>query len=161
LIRSSLKDVRTIIRKGDERWRIIEPAGTILLQLPEIFELAECPDALNLKRTASDGRTVTYRYTGIEVQLLVTCADINLEEPECELKVAVTPQDFAFKNARDRTFHGVRLQIFIKGNFLETSPAQVYAALVAAIVILRLPKKLIHVFATTSIGHMPRYTARC
>jgi len=180
---ASNENIFTVILDSNGKvWRELKPSTSVKLTIPEIFFLSGEPNILdehqpsagpNAKPGAQHVDGPIARLTGLEVVIDIECrrllfwrSESDWDGPVCHMTVrrgrqlwssAEQYDTFAMNGGtRHRLYHGVRVRCRSHGvvEFIDFN--SIFLNLVSIIVLMRIPKTIILVFACTFLGHVSK-----
>jgi len=165
-VSSSTKNIRTQLRKKGKVVEILDPQPIMQLSIQRLLDLAASPPALAVPHDSlaqSGPSQVPAIFTGVELQIMVACNEINRDAPTCAVDVEFIPAPRVFReesatmpdgSSYARTVHGIRVVAIGKGSQRIASLTTFVNSLTTALVLLTLPRWIIYIIAAYCLGHL-------
>jgi len=160
---SSTTNIQTEIRKNRKVIRTVKGGQAIIMGLGELLELSGHSEVLD--KPTFGLPDVVGRVSGVELKVEVSCMRVTFDTPVCTMDVLLAPQLWVFNSrvdaldggdVRRQIIHGVRVNVHAQGSIHRLDFVSFYNALVATLVLVRLPKMLVYFVTIRCLGHMSR-----
>jgi len=161
---SSMMNAQTQLRKGGHVIRTYSPGESITFSVPELLDLAGHPDALMQPNPWMANGTIGFA-TGIEIALSVSCDELGVNVPRCNLDIVRTPLPWVSSSSvtempdgsvRKRTVYGVRISTMTRATVSHINTSSVFRSIVDSLVIIMIPGKVVYFFAILFLGHLSK-----